>query len=54
MFDQSGSTHELCLCRNISRVRSTSEIAIHKNNKCVFQPRLIKHELVLVFIPYYP
>ncbi len=24
----------------------------NKNNECVIQPRLIKHELVLVFIPY--
>ncbi len=32
----------------------TSEIAQHKNNVCVLQSRLIKDELVLVFIPYYP
>ncbi len=49
-----GRTHKLCLCRDILRVRRKSEIALHKNNECVLQPRLIKHELVLVFIPYYP
>ncbi len=49
-----GRTYELCLCRDISSVRRTSEIALHKKSSCVLQPRLIKHELVLVFIPYYP
>ncbi len=49
-----GRTHELCLCMDISIVRRTSEIALHKNNECVIQPGQIKHELVLAFIPYYP
>ncbi len=44
-----GRTHELCLCRDISLVQRMSEIALHKNNECILQPRLIKHELVLVF-----
>ncbi len=44
-----GRTHELCLCRDISRVRRMSEIALRKNSECVLQPRLIKHEFVLFY-----
>ncbi len=50
---QDGHQPELCLCRDILQVRKSNEIALHKNNKCVLQSRLIKHELVLVFITYY-
>ncbi len=49
-----GRTHELCLCSDISIVRRMSEIALYKNNECILQPRLIKHELVLVFITILP
>ncbi len=48
-----GRTHMLLLCRDISRIRRMTEIVLHKNNECVLQPRLIKHKLFLVFIPYY-
>ncbi len=47
-----GRTHELCLCRDSSWVQGTSEIALHKNNECVLQPRPIKHELFLFIIPF--
>ncbi len=53
-FISLGRTYELCLCTVISQVQRMSEIALNKNNECVLQPRLIKHELFLVFIPYYP
>ncbi len=48
--------HMSCVCVGIfqTKVRKMSEIALHKHNECVLQPRLIKHELVLAFIPYYP
>ncbi len=46
-------TNDLCLCSNISGVGRTCEIDLHKNNECVLQPRVIKHDLVLVFILYY-
>ncbi len=46
-------TRELRLCVAISRVLHSHEIALHKNNEWVLQTRLIKHERVLVFIPYY-
>ncbi len=35
-------------------IPKTREIALHKKNESVLQPRLVKHELVLVFITYYP
>ncbi len=43
VFDQSGEN---------TWVVSVSEITLHKYNECVLQPRLIKHELVLVFVTY--
>ncbi len=43
----------ILLCRDISRVQRTSKIALHKNNECVPQLRLIKRELFNVFIAYY-
>ncbi len=54
VFDPSGRTYKMLLCRDISWVQRMSEIALHKNNECVLQPGVVKHELVHVFIPYYP
>ncbi len=35
----------------LTRVQRMSEIALHKNNQCGLQPRLIKYQLVHVCIP---
>ncbi len=45
--------HKWLLYRDILRIRRMSEIDLHKYNECVLQPRLINHELVLVYILYY-
>ncbi len=47
-----GDPGELFLCRDISSVRSTNEVSLHKNNEPDLQTR-IHHELVLVFMLYY-
>ncbi len=35
-----------CVCVGI--FHESEGIALHKNNECVLQPRLIKHELVFL------
>ncbi len=45
----SGDPGELFLCSDISCVRKTNEISLHKNNETDLQTR-IRHELVLDFM----